>query len=196
MGYREEQLGEARSIIRKEFAPFRDRHDHCRRPAVLGHNRRLALLRRLDDGRERRLGLFQVKGFQVGLQCSSIIARFSRLRASWYLRHDRRFTSATRMEQAIVEIANAVFVGPDGVLLPRRSPQRKDYPDCRSFLVATPKKARTRTTLWCAKVSTPAGSRSRPALRRRAGCTAWPCRNYSPAEMLVQERRGEGRNGN
>lgn len=30
-------------------------------------------------------------------------------------------------------IVNAVFVGPDGVLLARRSPQRKNYPDCWSF---------------------------------------------------------------
>lgn len=31
------------------------------------------------------------------------------------------------------DIVNAVFVGPDGVLLARRSPQRKNYPDCWSF---------------------------------------------------------------
>lgn len=31
------------------------------------------------------------------------------------------------------DIVNAVFVGPDGVLLARRSPGRKNYPDCWSF---------------------------------------------------------------
>ena len=57
-----------------------------------------------------------------------------RLRAPWYPCHDRRFISAARMEKAIVEVVNAVFVGPDGVLLARRSSPRKRYSDCRSFL--------------------------------------------------------------
>uniref|UniRef100_A0A9E8CTJ9 8-oxo-dGTP diphosphatase n=1 Tax=Bosea sp. NBC_00436 TaxID=2969620 RepID=A0A9E8CTJ9_9HYPH len=33
----------------------------------------------------------------------------------------------------MVQIVNAVFVGPEGVLLARRSPHRKNYPDRWSF---------------------------------------------------------------
>lgn len=37
------------------------------------------------------------------------------------------------MQQIMRQIVNAVFVGPEGVLLARRSPHRKNYPDCWSF---------------------------------------------------------------
>lgn len=37
------------------------------------------------------------------------------------------------MQQIMKQIVNAVFVGPEGVLLARRSPHRKNYPDCWSF---------------------------------------------------------------
>ncbi len=37
------------------------------------------------------------------------------------------------MQQIMRQVVNAVFVGSEGVLLARRSPPRKNYPDCWSF---------------------------------------------------------------